>query len=86
MYCSVVRFQVFMLASMKITVFWDVAPCSLVEVYRRFGGAYCLQLQGDVKAVGKLLPEYTAQHPRRQPSSMYNSVYFIVLATLFCVF
>jgi hypothetical protein len=22
----------------KITVFWDVAPCSLVEIYRRFRG------------------------------------------------
>jgi hypothetical protein len=26
----------------KMTVFWDVAPCSLVEVYRRFTSAYCL--------------------------------------------
>jgi hypothetical protein len=25
----------------KMTVFWDVAPCSLVEVYRRFRGAFC---------------------------------------------
>jgi hypothetical protein len=23
---------------MKLTVFWDVAPCYLVEVYRRFRG------------------------------------------------
>jgi hypothetical protein len=28
------------------TVFWDVMPCSLVKVYRLFGGAYCLHLQG----------------------------------------
>jgi hypothetical protein len=27
-----VRFQVFKEASMKVTAFWDVAPCSLVEV------------------------------------------------------
>jgi hypothetical protein len=26
---------------MKITVFWDVAPCSLKNVYRRFRGACC---------------------------------------------
>jgi hypothetical protein len=32
---------------MKITDFWDVAPCSLVEVYRRFRGACCLHHQGD---------------------------------------
>jgi hypothetical protein len=29
-------------SSFKMTVFWDVAPCSLVEVYRRFRGACCL--------------------------------------------
>jgi hypothetical protein len=27
--------------------FWDVAPCSLVEVDRRFKGAHCLHHQGD---------------------------------------
>jgi hypothetical protein len=26
---------------MKITPFWDIAPCCLVEVGRRFRGAYC---------------------------------------------
>jgi hypothetical protein len=28
-------------------IFWDVAPCSLVETGRRFGGAYCLHHRGD---------------------------------------
>jgi hypothetical protein len=32
---------------MKMAVFWVAAPCSLVEVYRRFKGAYCLHHQGD---------------------------------------
>jgi hypothetical protein len=32
---------------MKMAVFWDIAPCSLVEVYRRFRGAFCLHHQGD---------------------------------------
>jgi hypothetical protein len=45
----------------KMTVFYDVAPCSLVEVYRRFSK--------HPWNVGKLLPDYTVQHPRRQPSS-----------------
>jgi hypothetical protein len=31
---------------MKFRVFWDVAPCSHVEVDQRFGGAYCLHHQG----------------------------------------
>jgi hypothetical protein len=28
-----VRFQVFTVASMKMASFWDIAPCSVVEVY-----------------------------------------------------
>jgi hypothetical protein len=27
---------------MKMTVFWDGMPCSLVETDRRFRGAYCM--------------------------------------------
>jgi hypothetical protein len=42
-----VRFQVLTAASMKKTVFWVVAPYSLVEVYLRFSGACCLHYQGD---------------------------------------
>jgi hypothetical protein len=34
-----VRFQVLTEANMKMTVFLDVAPYSLIEVYRRFRGA-----------------------------------------------
>jgi hypothetical protein len=30
-----------------MTVFWDIAPCSLVEVDRCFRGAYRLYHQGD---------------------------------------
>jgi hypothetical protein len=30
----------------KIAVFWVVAPCCLVQVYRRFTRACCLHLQG----------------------------------------
>jgi hypothetical protein len=40
-----VRFQVLTVASMKMTVFWNVALCSLVEVYRCFRGACCLHHQ-----------------------------------------
>jgi hypothetical protein len=34
-------------ASMKITTFWGIAPCYLVEVDRRLVGVYCLHHQGD---------------------------------------
>jgi hypothetical protein len=40
------RFQVLTVVGMSMTVFWDVAPCSLVYVYKRFGGAYCPHHQG----------------------------------------
>jgi hypothetical protein len=32
---------------MKMTVFRDAGPCSLVKIYRRFRGAYCLHHQDD---------------------------------------
>jgi hypothetical protein len=30
---------------MKMTVFWDLAPCSLVEVYRRFSAIVALMME-----------------------------------------
>jgi hypothetical protein len=41
------RFEVFTAASMKLSVVWDIAPCSLVGVDWRFRGVYCLHYQGD---------------------------------------
>jgi hypothetical protein len=38
-------FDVLTAASMKMAVFWVVALCSLVEIYRRFGGTCCLHHQ-----------------------------------------
>jgi hypothetical protein len=37
--------------STKMAVFWVVAPCSLVEVYQRFRGPYCLHHQDDESPV-----------------------------------
>jgi hypothetical protein len=31
-----IRFQVLTAASIKSTVLWDIVPCGLVDVYRRF--------------------------------------------------
>jgi hypothetical protein len=31
----------------KMMAFWDIAPCSLVEVDQHFRGVYCLHHQGD---------------------------------------
>jgi hypothetical protein len=41
-----VRFEVFTAVTMKNTVFWGVAPCRCSGLNRRFGGTYCLHLQG----------------------------------------
>jgi hypothetical protein len=72
------RFQVLTAANMKMTVLWDVKPFSLVEVYRRLRGAYCLQRPDrgskHLRNIGKLVRDYTAQHPRRQSSSDKNVV------------
>jgi hypothetical protein len=37
-----VRFQILTAASIRMTAFWETAPYNLVEVDRRFRGAYCL--------------------------------------------
>jgi hypothetical protein len=35
-----------MLASMKMTIVWDVGLCSLIEIDQCFKGAYCLHHRG----------------------------------------
>jgi hypothetical protein len=67
-----------------MAVFWVVASCSLVEVFRRFRGACCLHRQGDewhwfivlmMEAANtsetseNVYQDYTTQQPRRQPPS-----------------
>jgi hypothetical protein len=65
-----VGFEVLMVASMKMAVFWVVAPCSLVEVYQCFRCPCCLhQGSKDLWNVDKLLLDYTVLQPRRHPSS-----------------
>jgi hypothetical protein len=46
-----VRFHIFTATSKKFRVYWDVAPCSHVEVDRRFIYAYWYNHQGDEYAV-----------------------------------
>jgi hypothetical protein len=36
---------------MKMAIFWDVAPCSLINIHQRFREAYCRHHQGDVETV-----------------------------------
>jgi hypothetical protein len=73
-----VKFQVLTAASMNMAVFWVGAPCSLVEVYlRSIIRATHRPSDGGSKHlwnVGKPLPDYMAQQPRRQPSSIQLNV------------
>jgi len=32
----------------KITTFWDVVPCNLVQIYQCCLGTCCLRFQGDI--------------------------------------
>jgi hypothetical protein len=41
------RFHILAAGSMKMTAFWDIVPCNLVEEDRCFGGTYCFHHQGD---------------------------------------
>jgi hypothetical protein len=57
--------------SMETTALLDIGPYSLVELFRRFGGVYCLHYRPDNAVstnlwnVRLLQREYTALHPRR---------------------
>jgi hypothetical protein len=76
-----VRSEVLTAASTEMTVFWDVALYSLVEIDWCFKGAYCLHREDDVCHddggskhlwnVNQFVPDYVVQHVRRQlPSSI----------------
>jgi hypothetical protein len=54
-----------MATDLKMTLFWDVAPCSLVDIRRRFTGFYCLHHQGKaylkLRALSVRLHDTTSQ-------------------------
>jgi hypothetical protein len=39
-------FEVFTAVKISMLVFWVVTPCGFVGRYKRFGGIYCIHLQG----------------------------------------
>jgi hypothetical protein len=63
---------------MKVTGFWDIEPCSLVEFGSCFRGAYCRHYQGGwmdedkgrthLWNIGQRLRGYTAQYSRNMSS------------------
>lgn len=40
------RFEVLVVVSMSVTIFWDVAQCSVVDADKHFRRAYCICHQG----------------------------------------
>jgi hypothetical protein len=46
----------------KITVFWDMTPCSLVESIHRFWLTYCLQLRGKSRGWKSRSPPVTGSY------------------------
>jgi hypothetical protein len=53
--------------AVKLTAFWDVAPCTVVEANRRSSGAYSLRRPDDGRIIylwkfSLLLRDYTAQY------------------------
>lgn len=49
------RSYVLMAISIKIMVFWEVTPCSLVDGYQYFAGISCVHLQGRTVIYGLLI-------------------------------
>jgi hypothetical protein len=56
---------------MKMTVFWDVAPCSLVEVYQRFGGACFLTLMMEAVSTSETLVNFYLTTQRNNPEDSH---------------
>jgi hypothetical protein len=44
--------------SIKMAAFWDVAPCNLVDIDRRFGGAYCPHHHDEAPSSSEMLVSY----------------------------
>jgi hypothetical protein len=51
-----------------MSVFWVVAPCSLVDVYRRFRGACCLHNQGESLQNLRII-DTTTDEPKEPPQT-----------------
>jgi hypothetical protein len=56
--------------------FWDIAPCSVVEVDRRFRGVYCLHDQGDEYIIAVIM-EAVRNFKRRSTSTRLHGTKLI---------
>jgi hypothetical protein len=67
-----VEFEILRAVTMKSTIFCDVTPCSPVEVWR-FGGIYCLYLQGRRVAQARNQLEQTENRETRMQNTQMHS-------------
>jgi hypothetical protein len=65
-----VEFEVLTKAVMKISIFWNITPCSPSKVNRRFGGTYRLHLSGP------------KNKPRNKPTWSYLAACFTLVSCL----
>jgi hypothetical protein len=70
------QFEVLIAVVMKISVFWDITPCSLVKVNRLLGGTSRILRQG------RRMSEERNQHEvgSKQGNSQISAYYFQVFA------
>jgi hypothetical protein len=57
--------------ALNMTAFWDIAPCGLVKVDRRFRDAYCLYLQGSLPW---LWGQYAPLNRRSTSTRLYGAI------------
>lgn len=69
--------------SIKMNVFRDVAPCSLEDIDRRFGGPYlkCRSITTRLRGVSS---EEISHLLCRDRNSMHSSVYQIIILPKWC--
>jgi hypothetical protein len=71
-----VRFEVLTAASIKMTVFWVAAPCSLVEFYRRYRGAI-IALMMEAASTSETLVNFYQTTRRKPEDSHLQKVLFL---------
>jgi hypothetical protein len=76
--CLQVRFQVLTAASVKMAVFWNVAPCRLVKL-TDVSETLMMEAASTSETPTEVQPNYTTQYPRRQPTWGIPSsqIYFV---------
>jgi hypothetical protein len=66
---------------MKVTAFWDIAPCSLVAVDRRFEGVCCLHHQDYFNSTVHYIPQ-GCHLLTRDRENLKSHIHFNVLSSV----